>query len=72
MASASGGATSQVICSEKSLQVMAIFPMESEWSTCFMNGLRSRIGERINQDAEISITLIIEMKRLLCLEFQWH
>ena len=70
MASASGGATSQVIWSEKGLQVMASAFTYSESFTRFMTGLCSRIGERRNQDAEISIELMIEMQRLLELEWK--
>ena len=70
MASASGGATLQVIWSDKGLQVMASSPTESEWVARFMTGLHSRIGERRNQDAETSIALMIEMQHLL--ELEWH
>ena len=70
MASASGGATSQVIRSYKGIQVMDSDPTESKWFTHFMTGICSRIGEHINQDAEISIALMIEMQWLLELEWQ--
>ena len=36
MESDSGGATLQVICSDKGLQVMSSSPTESEWFTNFM------------------------------------
>ena len=70
MASDSGGSKSQVIRSVKGLQVMASDPTNSKWFTRFMNGLPSSIGERRNQDATISIALIIETQRLL--ELEWH
>ena len=70
MASASGGATPQVIRSDKGVQVMAGPPTESEWFTRFMPGLHSSIGERINQDAYIYIALMIEMQQLL--ELGWN
>ena len=65
MASDYGGASSQVIRIDKGMQVMASSPTESEWFTHFMTDLWSRIGEIRNQDAEISITLMIKMQRLL-------
>ena len=68
MASDSGGATSQVIKSDKGLHFMDISPTESKWFTPFMNGLCSRIGERRNQELAISIALMIKIKRLLELE----
>ena len=68
MASASGEATTQVIYSDKGTQVMASSPNDSEWFTRFMTGLCSRISERRKQDAEISISLMIGMQRLLELE----
>ena len=70
MASASGGETFQFIRSDKGLQFMASYPTESEWFTRFMAGLFSRIGERRNLHTEISIELMIEMHRLL--ELEWH
>ena len=70
MASASGEVTSQVIRSDKGLQVMASSPTDSECFTRFTNGLRSRIGERRNQDAAIFIALMIEIQQLLELEWQ--
>ena len=70
MASDYGGASSQVIWIDKGMQVMASSPTESEWFTYFMTDLWSRIGELRNQDAEISITLMIKMQRLL--ELEWH
>ena len=70
MASDSGGETSQVIWSEKRLQVMASSPTDSKLFTHFVNGLRSSIGEIRNQDAAISIALMIKMQQLLELEWQ--
>ena len=70
MAGASGGATSQVNWIYKGLQVISSAPNDSEWFTCFMTGIFSRIGECINQDAEISIELMIEIQRLL--ELEWN
>ena len=64
MSSASGGATSQVIRSDKRLKFMDIYPTDSDWFTGFMTDLRSRIVEHINQDAVISIALMIKMQRL--------
>ena len=54
----------------KRLQVMASDPTDSEWFTRFMTGLCSRIGEHINQDTAIYIAFMIEMQRLLELEWQ--
>ena len=65
MASTSGGVAPQIIWSDQGLQVMASAPTDSKWFTRFMTGLRSKIGERRNQDALISIVLIIEIQRLL-------
>ena len=45
-------------------------PTDSKWFTHFMTGLCSSIGERINQDAEVYTDLMIEMQRLLKLEWQ--
>ena len=56
--------------SDKWIQVMNVSPTDSEWFTRFMAGLFSRIGERRNQYTEISIALMIEMHRLL--ELEWH
>ena len=68
MASDSGGAKSQVIRSDKGLQFIDSAPTDSEWFTCFVNGLLSGVGEHRNQDAEIYIALMIETQRLLELE----
>ena len=68
MASASGGATLQVIRSDKGLQVMDSDLTESECFRRFMAGVCSRIGERRNLDAAISIILMIEIQRLLELQ----
>ena len=58
MDSDSGEATLRVVWSDKRLQAMASAPTDSEWFTHFMNGLSSRIGERRNKDAAISIDLM--------------
>ena len=70
MDSASGGSTSQVIRSDKRLQVMATALTDSKDFTHFMTGLRSRNGEHRNQDVSTSINLIIEMQKLFELEWQ--
>ena len=49
---------------------MDVYPTDFEWFTCFMTGLWSRIGEIKNQYVEISIYLMIEIQRLLELEWQ--
>ena len=49
---------------------MDVYPTDFEWFTCFMTGLWSRIGEIKNQYVEISIYLMIEIQRLL--ELQWQ
>ena len=69
MASDFGGATSQVIWSDKGIQVMDSAPTDSEWFTHFMIGLCSRIGEHRKKDASNSIVLMIEMQRSLGLEW---
>jgi hypothetical protein len=65
MASAFGGATSQVIRSDKGLQAIANAHANSEWNTCFIIGLRSRIGECRKQNAAISIALMVELQHRL-------
>ena len=69
MAGASSGATSQVIWSDKGLQVIASAPTDPKWFTRFMTGLCSRIGNHRKQDATIYIVLMVEMQRLLKLEW---
>ena len=70
MASASGISTLQVIRSDKGIQFMASAPTESEWFTRFITCICSSIGECRNQDAAISVVLMIEIQRLLELEWQ--
>jgi hypothetical protein len=68
LASGIGGETSQAIRSDKGHQPLSNALANSEWFNHFVTGLRSLIGERRKQDAEISIALMIEFQRRLELE----
>jgi hypothetical protein len=70
MASAQGGATSKAIRSDKGHKTLSAAPTDTKWICRSTMGLRSRIGERRRQDAEISIALMVEFQKQL--EAKWQ
>jgi hypothetical protein len=69
--SALGAASSTLILrAERKRLYSSQSPHDSDFFNMFMAGLRTRVGERVRQDAAISIALMVEIQRRLELDWQ--